>query len=457
MFTVTGIARMDRLSLVLGLALLAGPVLRAQESLVLAATNSTWKYFKGTREPSPGNLAAWRARDFAETGWESGPAPFAYGEPGFASGTELTDMQNRYSTLYLRRPFVVEDPGRVEALELAAVCDDGFLAWINGALVAQHNALSGAPSYTALASLNAAEPITYQYFPVAEPGSLLVAGTNLLAVQVFNVTLGSSDLVFDAQLAATLRQPGPPVVTGIEPAPGLVSALTRIAVTFNKAVTGVAAEHFLVNDRPATNVSGGDRVWTFAFPQPGYGPVHVSWSPLHTIRDLGSPPERFDPVAAGSTWAYELLDPEGPSVMMRLPPPGLTVRSLRQIEVLFNKPVRGVEAADLRINGVAASRVTGFAAGPYLFEFPAGAAPARARHRLPGRRSWSGIRATGSPAIRWRCIRSAGRGGNTAWTRLRRRRTCASRSSWPRISRRIATRTPIPRTGSRFTTPIPHR
>ncbi len=359
-----------------GLALAASVFLQAQEVDYLVTTNSAWRYFKGTAEPSPANLAAWRGPGFAETGWSSGAAPFAYGEAAFAGGTPLTDMQNRYSTLYLRRAFTVANPGLVETLELSAVCDDGFLAWINGQPVAALRAPVGEPVYNAFASENAPEPVGYQVFAVANPETLLVPGVNVLAVQVFNVSLGSSDLVFDAQLTATYRIAGAPSVVGVVPEPGLVTALTQITVTFSEPVTGVAAEHFLINDRPAANVTGSGRTYTFTFPPPPPGPVQIRWSPLQTIQDLETPPQRFDPAAAGSAWMYELLDPEGPSVVFRQPPAGLTVRALRQIEVSFNKPVVGVDAADLRINGVAATNVTGIGAGPYLFEFPAGAAPA---------------------------------------------------------------------------------
>jgi hypothetical protein len=367
---------MNRRLLPLLLALAGSLPLPAQEPILLVATNSTWRYFKGTAEPSPDNLAAWRAPGFAADDWSSGPAPFAYGEPAFAQGTPLTDMQNGYTTLYLRQTFSVANPGLVEALELAAVCDDGFLAWINGQPVAALRAPTGDPPYTALATENAPEPVAYQVYPVADPASVLMPGLNVLAVQVFNVSAGSSDLVFDAQLTATLRSTGPPTIAAVAPEPGPVTALEQVTVTFSEPVTGVAAEHFLVNDQPATSVEGGGRTYTFRFPTPAYGPVQIHWSTLQTIQDLETPPQRFDPAAAGSTWMYELLDPEGPSVAFRQPPAGLTVRALAQVEVTFNKPVLGVDAGDLRLNGVPAARVTGIGAGPYLFEFPPGTAPA---------------------------------------------------------------------------------
>lgn len=58
-----------------------------------------------------------------------------------------------------------------------------------------------------------------------------------------------------------------------------------------------------------------------------------------------------------------------PTVANLAPPPGSVVRQLTQVEVFFTEPVIGVDAADLRINGVAASGLTGAGAGPYRFSF----------------------------------------------------------------------------------------
>ena len=72
----------------------------------------------------------------------------------------------------------------------------------------------------------------------------------------------------------------------------------------------------------------------------------------------------------------ELLDPFGPdlsppTVSRIVPAPSSTVRSLSQIEVLFDESVSGVDADDLEIDGESASSVSGSGAGPYVFSFGA--------------------------------------------------------------------------------------
>jgi len=177
-----------------------------------------------------------------------------------------------------------------------------------------------------------------------------------------------------ADSAAKLLSPGDvssaPIVTGVTPSPGFVSELKLISLTFSEPVTGVRPGDFLINGVPAEGVSGDGASYTFSFSQPAFGPVDISWGTLHTIFDLDSPPNRFDPSTPGSSWAYQLIDPAGPSLTNALPIPGTTLRRLAEVEVSFSRPVVGVDASDLLLNGVNATNVIGVGAGPYRFSFP---------------------------------------------------------------------------------------
>lgn len=65
-----------------------------------------------------------------------------------------------------------------------------------------------------------------------------------------------------------------------------------------------------------------------------------------------------------------------PVVERVIPAPGATIRALSSLEILFNEPVNGVEAADLLINGRPAESVTEAGPGQFVFVFdpaPAGA------------------------------------------------------------------------------------
>lgn len=65
------------------------------------------------------------------------------------------------------------------------------------------------------------------------------------------------------------------------------------------------------------------------------------------------------------------VDVSIPVVERVLPTPGAVVRELNSLEVQFSRQVQGVDAADLLINGSAATDRVEFAPGQFLFTFPA--------------------------------------------------------------------------------------
>ena len=158
-------------------------------------------------------------------------------------------------------------------------------------------------------------------------------------------------------------------IVSVDPPPGRVTDLERITVTFSAPVNGVSAGDFLVNGIPAASSFGSGATYDFFFKTPPYGPVTITWGPLHTIQDLGQPPTRFDASVAGANWNYERVDPRSPEVASILPPPGVSLQRLGEIRIQFNRPVVGVDATDLRLNGLPAQQVDGLGAGPYVFRF----------------------------------------------------------------------------------------
>ena len=163
---------------------------------------AAWRYRKGTAEVSaPGS--AWRRAGFDDSAWAQGAGPFGYGDGPY--GTELTDMRAGYTCLFLRRTFDVQEPAAVEELRLDLFYDDGFVVWINGQELGRQN-LRGQPGTqnsffeTATDSVGDGTPwslvLRGANLPVLSPGA------NVLAVQVFNVSLSdSSDFTAAAELS----------------------------------------------------------------------------------------------------------------------------------------------------------------------------------------------------------------------------------------------------------------
>jgi len=353
--------------------------LTAQETVL--TNGATWRWSKGTNEVSD-PITAWRTNGFNDATWPSGSAPFHYGnngvsgDDGITNGTILLDMRNNYRGIYLRRPFVLTNVTAIQTVSLTATYDDGFVAWINGQEIARIN-VNGPPTYLTNATVSLEPCGTNTFVAGPTPGSYLVAGTNVLTVQAFNNVPNGSDFRFDATLEITRINTNVPVITNVVPAPGSVlSGMTQVTVYFNKAVSGVEASDLELNGVSASGLIGGPGTnrYTFTFTQPSPGLVGVTWSESPGITDLEGGP--FNQVGTNATWSYTLIDTAAPVVATVTPVNGAQVSQLPRIEVIFSEPVLGVSAADLRVNGVAATNVTGGEAGPYVFTFPPPAAGA---------------------------------------------------------------------------------
>ena len=177
----------------------------------LLSTNSTWKYFKGHSEASTPDTTAWRNIGFNDSAWSSGAAPFYYeDDPGpdnptaYSGNTDLTDMEGGYTCIFMRQTFVLTNVSQIPQLQLTALSDDGFIAWINGMEVARFNMPAGAVPYNGVSSAALPEPVPLQIDPLFNPQNYLVAGTNVIAIQAFNASLsGSSDFLIWATLATS--------------------------------------------------------------------------------------------------------------------------------------------------------------------------------------------------------------------------------------------------------------
>ncbi len=356
-----------RLLILLGALALA----TTTQAALLFDRASSWRWRPGTNEASA-PIEAWRVAGFDDSQFTAAPAPFWYGDP-LPGGTQITGMQNVYLSVFLRKTFVVTNLAEIGGLRMGSIVDDGFVAWINGTEVLRVSmpGVAGDPVTTATLAVNAVEPVSFLTNNLPSPPTYLVLGTNVLAVQVFQSSLNSSDLGFDCLLDAILSETNPPTVANVNPVAGTISNLTQITVTFSEPVTGVAAAHLLVNGIGAAGLNiVNSSTYTFTFVQPPYGNVAISWNPAHNIYDQALPPNRFNDTGPGATWNYNLVDQTAPVVAALTPAASGTVRSLTNLTVLFSEGVTGVDAADLLINTVPAASVTPAGANLYIFSFP---------------------------------------------------------------------------------------
>jgi hypothetical protein len=171
----------------------------------LVPSHAEWKYLDDGSEPG----TAWIAPGFNDSGWSNGVAQLGFGE-----GDETTPIR-RFSDLtgtnaiayYFRHAFTVADPSSVASLSVRLLRDDGAVVYLNGAEIFRSNMSTGAVNSMTLAAQVAAE----DNFPRARRvnAQLLVPGVNVIAVEVHQVNLTSSDVSFDLELLPNLaaRQP----------------------------------------------------------------------------------------------------------------------------------------------------------------------------------------------------------------------------------------------------------
>ena len=169
---------------------------RAQSVLineVSSASNERMLRWLPDGSPRLGSGVPWHAGQFNDTSWLSGSAPFGWGT---SVTTNLqTAMSNKTPSLYLRKTFTVTAAQAALAtpVVLQADYDDGFVAWLNGVEIARANAgpakhflYSHQPAYNPRATAGLEE------FQGPAANSLLVAGTNVLAIQAHNNVITSN-------------------------------------------------------------------------------------------------------------------------------------------------------------------------------------------------------------------------------------------------------------------------
>lgn len=163
----------------------------------LIARDETWRYHDGGQDKG----TAWRRIDYAaHSDWERGSAELGYGDGDEATVIESGPAGNHHPTAYFRRRVSVTDPDVFSVLDVGLVRDDGAVVYVNGVEVIRDNMPSGVIQYDTFASRGASGEDVFHSFSV--PASMLVAGRNVVAVEIHQSGPGSSDLSFNLELTA---------------------------------------------------------------------------------------------------------------------------------------------------------------------------------------------------------------------------------------------------------------
>ena len=160
---------------------------------------SIWKFYD--RGIYPGSN--WIDMSFNDSSWASGLAEFGYGD-----GDENTvvsygpNSNSKYITTYFRTTFNCLNSSLYRGLRLELKRDDGAVVYLNGNEIYRSNMQSGAvnDSTLALGPISGGAERLFVLTGVAP--NLLLNGLNLLAVEIHQNSVTSSDISFDLALLA---------------------------------------------------------------------------------------------------------------------------------------------------------------------------------------------------------------------------------------------------------------
>jgi hypothetical protein len=163
---------------------------RTQITTALVSSGDAWSYLTNGTTPT-----GWNLPGFDATSWSTGPSQLGWGGRG-----EVTPIPSGQITQYFVRHIQVANPAQYSVLDLSVKRDDGIAVYVNGIEALRDNLPSG--------------PLTVNTFPVVPTTAtdgvawrtvrvspqLLVAGDNVIAVELHQNSRTDARAVFDLGL-----------------------------------------------------------------------------------------------------------------------------------------------------------------------------------------------------------------------------------------------------------------
>lgn len=191
---------------------------------------SVWTYLDDGSDQGPSNIVVgnpsyntsnWKHPDFDDGNWRTGSGVFGFGGIGSPRISFNTTLERRppsggdqHRCYYFRKTFEIEDPSDVFTIQANVLRDDGVIIYLNGQEAGRSNIpegtvlgfedLTGGPSVPG--------NVESDYFEVLLDPTLLVEGSNVIAVALHQQTGGSSDLGFDLELVGQVAPGDAPTV-----------------------------------------------------------------------------------------------------------------------------------------------------------------------------------------------------------------------------------------------------
>ena len=155
---------------------------------LFAMGSSGWKYLaNGSNQGT-----AWRTLNNPASPWVAGSTSFGYGT------TQTTTIPGAHASAYFLKTVNIAAPTLYSSYKFTYNYDDGAVIYINGVEVARANMPAGTIAYNTLASGSA--NVSNATFSV--PASAFMAGDNIIAVEIHQTSVNSTDCIFNMSLAS---------------------------------------------------------------------------------------------------------------------------------------------------------------------------------------------------------------------------------------------------------------
>ncbi len=154
----------------------------------------------------------WNTRSFDDSAWT--PAGNGIGfdvDPDYLPliQTDIyAEMYGKQGSAFVRYPFVLRDSAEIFNALLRVKFDDGFVAWLNGTLVASNN-VPVPTIWNSRASASRSDSLAGVFldYNLNAYSYLLVDGTNVLAIQALNSSSTSGDMLLMSELSFSWKPP----------------------------------------------------------------------------------------------------------------------------------------------------------------------------------------------------------------------------------------------------------
>ncbi|HMJ91178.1 MAG TPA: lamin tail domain-containing protein, partial [Candidatus Acidoferrum sp.] len=160
---------------------------------------------------------AWRGTSFNDTSWSSGQALLAAEDCACLVETIRTPLTvgATKTNFYFRATFNYTGSVAAATLSLRHVVDDGLVVYLNGAEVWRMGMATGVVNSATFAN-RGVDNASYEG-PFAIPSTSLISGTNVLAVEVHQNAVNSTDVVFGMELFNSITTTNIPTQIGEAP------------------------------------------------------------------------------------------------------------------------------------------------------------------------------------------------------------------------------------------------